>query len=407
MSSSHPEILLTTAATLLLALLGYTIAPVLSPFIAAGGLVYLLYPWRHRAVPRRVILLTAGLFTFWLLVSLGGVLLPFGIAFLLAYMLNPLVTRAEMRGIPRWLSALGSMLLLVAGVTVVVFLLLPPALDQFEEVLTGVRGLVDAVRGAVGADDKAAAFLGRLGMPMEQARGLLAEKIAPALEELLRSVFGSVLDVVTGFSSVVLQLVNLVIVPFLAFYILMDFPLIMQRAVDFWPQERRESVRAAGRKVDGVLGRYLRGALIVALIQGVIATVVLWFLGVRYPLVLGIMTGILSFIPYLGLITSLIVATIVTLFSGGAVAAKVAGVIVLYLSQELLESTVLGPKIIGSEVGIHPVLLIFCLLLFGAFFGLLGMLIAVPVTALLMLLLKEWEERRAARVPAPPEEPAA
>jgi predicted PurR-regulated permease PerM len=403
MHSSHPEIMLTAAAVLLLALLGYTIVPVLSPFVAAGGLVYLLYPWRHLAVPRRVMLLAGGLFALWLLVFLGGILLPFGIAFLLAYLLNPLVTRAENRKIPRWLSSLGLMVLLVAAVTAVLFLLLPPALEQFDGILAGVRGLVNDARAAVGAD-QAAEFLGRLGIPMEQAQGLLAEKIAPALEDLLRILLGGVLDVVTGFSSVVLQVVNLIIVPFLAFYILMDFPVILKRVVDFWPPGRRVRVREVGRTVDGVLGRYLRGALVVAVIQGFIAGTALWFLGVRYPLVLGIMTGILNFIPYLGLLTSLLVATIVALLSGGAVTAKVAGVIVLYLSQKLLEATVLGPKVIGSRVGMHPVLLILCLLLFGAFLGLLGMLIAVPVTALLMVVLKEWEDRRAA---AAGEEPAA
>ena len=147
---------------------------------------------------------------------------------------------------------------------------------------------------------------------------------------------------------------------------------------------------------DAILGRYFRGAVIVAVLQGFIAFAGLWFLGVDYPVVLGIMTGILNFIPYVGLLTSLVVASIVAVFSGGPIMIKVLGVVVLYLAQKLLEATVLGPKIVGSQVGLHPVLLILCLLVFGHFLGFVGLLIAVPVTAVLMAFFREWEAAREA-----------
>ncbi len=106
------------------------------------------------------------------------------------------------------------------------------------------------------------------------------------------------------------------------------------------------------------------------------------------------MTGVLNFIPYIGLVTSLVVASIVALFSGEPVLTKVLAVVILYLSQKLLEATVLGPKIIGPQVGLHPVLLILCLLLFGYFLGFVGLLIAVPATALLLSALEAWESHR-------------
>jgi len=107
----------------------------------------------------------------------------------------------------------------------------------------------------------------------------------------------------------------------------------------------------------------------VAIIQGTIATIVLWALGVSSPLVLGLMTAFLDFIPYVGLLTSLVVAVIVAMFSGDPVSAKVIGVIFLFLSEKLLEATVLAPKIIGSRVGLHPVVLILSLMVFGYFLG--------------------------------------
>jgi predicted PurR-regulated permease PerM len=100
----------------------------------------------------------------------------------------------------------------------------------------------------------------------------------------------------------------------------------------------------------------------------------------------------------------MLVASIVAILSGEPVLARVAGVVILYLSQKVLEATVLGPKIIGGQVGLHPVLLILCLLVFGYFLGFIGLLIAVPATGLLVAGLHEWEERRAADLPVPAEE---
>ncbi len=134
--------------------------------------------------------------------------------------------------------------------------------------------------------------------------------------------------------------------------------------------------------------------MLVALIQGIIAGVALALIGVDYALVLGLMTGVLNFIPYVGLLISLVVSALVAVLSGGAIGAKVISVVVLYLSQKLLEATVLGPKIVGSEVGLHPVALILCLLVFGYFIGFVGLLIAVPATALMMSGAGRWLDRR-------------
>jgi phosphoribosylaminoimidazole-succinocarboxamide synthase len=196
----------------------------------------------------------------------------------------------------------------------------------------------------------------------------------------------------TGASVVVLHLMNIIIIPFLVFYLLMDFRLILDRFARFVPESRKHTISRASRTVDEVLGQYFRGAAIVAVIQGTIAGTALWLIGVDYPLVLGIMTGVLNFIPYVGLITSLVVSSVVAMFSGEPVTAKVIGVIILYLSQKVLEATVFGPKIVGARVGLHPVLLILSLLVFGHFMGFVGMLIAVPVTALIVTFIREREE---------------
>jgi predicted PurR-regulated permease PerM len=399
-----PQDLVTVIVALLfLSVLTYLIAPLLSPFVAAGAVLFLLYPLRAHPLPRRLLWLTVGLFLFWFVSSILGLLAPFIVAFLIAYLLNPLVSAMERRRVPRWTSSLLAVLLLIGLVVAAVLFILPPLVQQFNTMLSGLGDLARELS-AVLQSGTLFSILERAGIPMERARAMIAEQLSPRVEGVLSMLLGGVFNVVTGVSSLALHVINAVIVPFLVFYLLLDYPAITRRFLGFVPAAGRDRFAARLGRVDGVLGRYIRGAIVVALIQGTISTLVLWFIGVRYPLVLGIMTAILNFIPYLGLLTTMLVASIVAVLSGEPALARVAGVVVLYFSQKLLEATVLGPKIIGAQVGLHPVLLILCLLVFGYFLGFIGLLIAVPATALLVVGLNEWQERRANDLPVPAEE---
>jgi len=329
----------------------------------------------------------------WFIHTVFTLLIPFLAAFVLAYLLDPLVTRMAEHRIPRWISSLVIVLLLVGMVVSVFLFLLPVLLVQFEGIIAGVRMLVLDATAWLNSDEALAA-LQRFGIPPEKVREILASQFAPRLEDVFRSLVEGVLGLLTGISSVALHVINAVIIPFLLFYLLKDFPGIGDRFYRLFADSARSEARAVMGRIDEIMGRYVRGAVLVAIIQGVISASVLALIGVRYALVLGLMTGVLNFIPYIGLVTSLVVASIVALSSGGPVWTKVLAVVILYLSQKLLEATLLGPKIIGPQVGLHPVVLILCLLLFGYFLGFVGLLIAVPATALLLSALEAWEARR-------------
>jgi predicted PurR-regulated permease PerM len=390
--SPHTAALLATAL-LLLAALGYAIAPVLSPFVLLAGLLYLLAPFRGEPVPRRLLGLGILLTAVWFAATLAGILAPFLVALLLAYILNPIVTALERRKVPRWASALGVVVLFLGIVTTAALFLIPAAIGQFESLLAGAAQIAGDAVAWLRSDALLAAFE-RAGLPAERFRATLTDQIAPRLQTLFTGLLEGIFGLVTSLSALALQIINIIIIPFLVFYLLMDFPHLTRELLVLVPPASRDRVSQVAGRVDGILGRYFRGAVIVAVIQGTISGTVLWIAGVDYALVLGIMTGVLNFIPYLGLVVSLIVASLVATISGGAVATKVIVVVVLYLSQKLLEATVLGPRIIGGQVGLHPVLLILCLLVFGALFGFVGLLIAVPVTALIVVFVREWRERR-------------
>jgi predicted PurR-regulated permease PerM len=380
-------------AVLALVAVSLSVSSILSPFVVVGGVLFLLYPLRLRFLPRRVMTLSLILLGLWFVHTVFGLLVPFLAAFVLAYLFDPLVTRLAARRFPRWISSLVVVLCLVGTVVSVFLFLLPVLLMQFEGILTGVRILLQETTAWLNSDDVLSTFQ-RFGIPPESVREMLASQFAPRLEDVFRSLIEGVLGLVTGISSVALHVINAVIIPFLLFYLLKDFPGIGNRFYRLFSDATRSQARAVMGRIDGIMGGYVRGAVFVAIIQGAISASVLALVGVRYALLLGLMTGVLNFIPYIGLVTSLVVASIVALFSGEPVLTKVLAVVILYLSQKLLEATVLGPKIIGPQVGLHPVLLILCLLLFGYFLGFVGLLIAVPATALLLSALEAWESHR-------------
>jgi predicted PurR-regulated permease PerM len=393
MEKQHSETVILAAGVLLLGLLSYVVQPILSPFVITGSLLYLLYPLRKAPLARRLMVLALFLFALWFLYSILGLLTPFLLAFLIAYIVNPAVTVLEARRVPRWLSSLLTVVLIVATAVAIVLFVMPIVLQQFQGIINGVATIANDLAEIL-RSGALFGVLARYGIPVDKAQEVITQQVSPRLESVLKTILDAVFGFVSGLSSLILQLINIIIIPFLVFYLLKDFPLITHRFAMLVPRERRERAVELAGIADDLMGRYLRGAVIVAILQGTISAIMLWAIGVDFALVLGIMTGVLNFIPYVGLLTSLVVSSIVALFSGGAVGTKVLFVVVLYLSQKLLEATVLGPKIIGSHVGLHPVLLILCLLVFGYFLGFVGLLIAVPGTALLIAAVREWEHSR-------------
>ncbi len=389
------DVLLHVLGLLGLVVVALSVPSILSPFALLAGVIFLLLPYREHVFVRRSLVLASLLVALWAFNTLFGILAPFLFAYLLAYVFDPVVTRLTSRGVPRWAGAAGIVLVLVGCIAAVVVFVLPLVVVQFEGILSGTRTLLDQA-GAWVQSGAIVSVLGHFGVPAAKVQDLVQTQLAPRIEGILTGLVDGMLGLVSGVTSVALHIINAVIIPFLVFYLLKDFPAISARFYRAFPGIRQDQAKKLMGRIDGVLGAYFRGAAIVALIQGTIAATVLSLIGVNYALVLGVMTAVLNFIPYVGLIISLVVASMVALFSGEPVTTKVVGVVILYISQKLLEATVLGPKIIGPQVGLHPVVLILCLMVFGYFLGFIGLLIAVPATALLLLAWESVERNRAA-----------
>jgi predicted PurR-regulated permease PerM len=160
-----------------------------------------------------------------------------------------------------------------------------------------------------------------------------------------------------------------------------------------FPKKFHLSVEDYAVKINEILGSYLRGALIVCIINAVVITTFLSILGVQYSFVLGILSGLFCFIPYFGVLISFSIGFIVALFSDLS-SISLLFIPLIYFGQNLLESSIFYPKIVGSQIGMHPALLILSLFVFSYFFGLVGMLIAVPAASIILLIVRERIAKR-------------
>jgi predicted PurR-regulated permease PerM len=183
-------------------------------------------------------------------------------------------------------------------------------------------------------------------------------------------------------------------VPFLTFYFLTDFPKIGRRFLLLFPRRKRDQVEDYLIRADDLIGNYLRGALTVAFLQGIVIAVLFSFVGIKYALLLGLLACLFDLVPYFGLFTIMVLSAIIALVSGPPVLTKMLIAVVSIAVLHMTEVTFLSPKIIGSKVGLHPLLIILSMLIFMYFLGFVGLLIAVPTTALIILFIRDWEARR-------------
>ncbi len=362
-----------------------------SPFIVFGIILLSLYPFRKNKIVKNFLTLSILLFLVWFLHSISGLLLPFIIAFLLAYMLNPLVVYLGKKNVSRTISALLIILLFLFTVVLLIIFLAPTIAFQFSELIASLPKAIQdlGVWFEIVLLPKAA----ELGFPTQSIQDKLLNEMPARLEQIINTLLYSLSGLFTGLSIVLTQVVNIILIPFLTFYLLKDFDEIKTLVKSLFPYSSREKAADYYHKIDGLMGSFLRGSLICAVIHGIGVYIFLAILGVKFSIFLGALSALLNIIPYVGLLLSIFVTVIVALFSGDP-GLQIPLVILLYLAQNLLETSYLIPRIIGNRIGLHPALLILSLMVFGYFFGFVGMLIAMPVVSILIMFFKEWQSRR-------------
>ncbi|MCZ8251988.1 MAG: AI-2E family transporter [Hylemonella sp.] len=327
----------------------------------------------------------------WLL---GPVLMPFVVAAVLAYVLTPLVDWLDTLGrgrMPRVLAVLIVELLFILAVLGLVLLLVPVLTREWPLLREQVPQLLDRLNAGVQP------LLADLGLKLAFDTASLKPALMKYLNANMEEALGSLLASLKIGGSVALTVLgNLILIPVALFYLLQDWKQLVRRVLELVPQRLRGSYDSFVAEADEVLGQYLRGQMLVMLILAIYYSVMLSFFGLDLALPIGVFTGLAIFVPYVGFGVGLVLAVLAGLleFSGDGGLTRVALMVgVVYGLGQLLESFYLTPRLLGERIGLHPLAVIFALLAFGQLFGFVGILVALPVSAVLLVAARRLRQR--------------
>jgi predicted PurR-regulated permease PerM len=321
------------------------------------------------------------LLALWLL---KGALTPLVAALVIAYLFDPLIDRFEARGVSRSAAILLLLLVFAASLFAVAFLLIPAMQRDITALSERLPGYLDSGLSALGPrlqqqfgialprsvhDAIEAIRSGELQVPLEAARGLL--------ERVLRGVTGTV-----G------ALLSLLIIPVLAYYLLVEFDRIRLGVLDLVPRAYQAKVATESARVDALIAGFIRGQLTVCLALAALYSLGFAAIGIDLAIVIGVSGGLLAIIPYVGGGVAILSASTMALLQYG-IGVQLALVVGWYLVVQSLESFVLTPRIVGKSLGMHPVTVIVALMIGGDLLGFLGLLVAVPLAAVAQVFAQE------------------
>lgn len=329
---------------------------------------------------------------FWLIFSaiflgllylLAPILTPFLFAALLAYLGDPLIDRLEARKMSRSLAVTIVFGALILGLLLLLLLLIPVSAHQFRGLMQRLPGYIDWfqsnilpwLRDTLGVDPE----LFDLGH-------LRTQLIAYAQQ--IGDLAGGLLESFRASSTVVFNwLANLVLVPVVTFYLLRDWDVLVARVRDLLPRRIEPTVSKLARESDEVIGAFLRGQFVVMGALGILYSVGLAIVGLEFSLLIGLLAGLVSFVPYLGLIIGIAAASIAALLQFHSFLSIIPVLIVFGVGQ-LISDLFLTPRLVGDRIGLHPVAVLFAVLAGGHLFGFFGILLALPVAAVIAVVLR-------------------
>ena len=386
MRNNYSIIAGTIVFLLLLAFLWST-HQILSPILVGGFLLFFLLTLKEYPFARQLSVGVTLLLLIWFFAKAKGLIFPFVASFVIAYLFAPIADWLEKKGIPRTIGILFLILFTIGIMVLAGIILIPGLVKEIQDLINRIPNIARQVTTAIQKDiPKLLAFL--KVNPAKLQQSLL--KVIPSKTEQILS---NLLKGITGVGAFLGQILNVILIPILTFYFLKDFEQIKEWALDFVPRKYRSSCFFYLWRSNRILGGYIRGQLIVCTIVGILTGLGLAIFNIPFAILLGVTAGVLNVIPYIGLYTSLALALLAGFFTPNVLASmlKIGGV---FFIVQMLEAYIISPKIVGKRVGLHPVAVIFSILVFAKFLGFWGLVIGVPTAALIKFIMDEWKRRR-------------
>jgi predicted PurR-regulated permease PerM len=322
----------------------------------------------------------AGIAVLWLL---HGILLPFVVGFAVAYLLDPLADRLARAGIGRTAASIFILLVFVTVVVTAVAALAPLLVAQFESFMENLPGYVERIQQII------------TGPGLGWLRNLIGDRL-PSVQGSVGGLVSQgatwIGDFLTGLwagGATLLSVVSLfVVTPVVAFYMLVDWDR-MVATIDGWlPRDNRDTIRALAREINTSIAGFVRGQATVCLLLGLFYAVSLTLVGLNFGLLIGLASGFVTFIPYVGSLTGLLLAGGVAIVQFWPDYPWIFAVLGIFVFGQFIEGNILSPNLVGRSVGLHPVWLMFALFAFGSLFGFVGLLLAVPLAAAIGVLMR-------------------
>ena len=319
--------------------------------------------------------------TGWLFYLLAPILTPFIAAALLAYIGDPLADRLQRIKFPRTIAVVTVFVLTFLGMGLLILLVVP--LIQLQ-----VSALMDALPGIISQIEQV--WLPRvsawLGVPAGEDVGFAA--FIARYSDMAGSWGTSILLSLTRSGGALAgAVISLFLVPILTFYMLRDWDSILGHLGALVPSSQRETIFRLARETDEILGAFLRGQVLVMLALGIIYSVGLAFVGLKFAIAIGVVAGLVSFVPYLGFVIGIGLAAL-TVAAEPEPLWLLVGVVATFSIGQLIEGSLLTPKLVGDRIGLHPVIVIFAVVAGGQLFGFFGILLALPAAAVLSVLVR-------------------
>lgn len=318
---------------------------------------------------------------------LAPILSPFLVGALLAYLADPIADRIESSGLSRTLAVTIVFIVMTAAVVALFLLLLPKLGYQIQALLARIPQALLLL------DEKVLPWLTTtLGVSTEvfdfaHLKALIVsdlQKTGDLMAQLASGITRSGVEIIAWIG-------NLVLIPVVTFYLLRDWDLMMAKIKRLLPRNIEPKISLWAAECDEVLGAFMKGQLLVMVALGTIYAVGLWIVGLDLALLVGMIAGLASIVPYMGFIIGIVVAGVVAFmqFQDPIVLAYVG---IVFTIGQILEGMVLTPLLVGDRIGLHPVAVIFAILAGGQLFGFVGVLLALPVAAVIMVLLRHLHE---------------
>jgi len=328
------------------------------------------------------LLILSGISLIWVLYLARGVLWPFVLALLLVYLLAPLVDYLTDKKLPRVAATFCAYIVLFSIFTLIMLVVIPRLVDAFQEISSELPQYIDATK-------KHAASLQEKyrGLRLLLEREELTDWIFQGIGALTGKVAQSIVRVPAGIFLFILSLI-------VSFYLLKDARNIRSALINYIPKEYQKKVSEFLTDVDKILGGYIRGQLIIAAVVGTSIGIGLFLLRIKYAFVLGTVAGVFNVVPYFGTVISIIPALLLGLIKDPFSAWTFLWVILLFIGVSQVEMYFLAPRILAREVRLHPVAIIFAIVVGGAALGIMGVLLAIPALAILKALFIHLHQRK-------------